>query len=140
MSLNKPWKVVLVFAGVFLAGVVCGGPLLATIQQYRHDRRPPFIDRTMARYERELGITPEQKERIWPILTRIQKDWRQLKQENVRNLLGVIDRMYTEIGGELTPEQRIKLEKMRDESRERTERLQGRQHQREERQDRRHSH
>lgn len=140
MSLNKPWKVVLVFAGVFLAGVVCGGPLLATIQQYRHDRRPPFIDRTMARYERELGITAEQKQRIGPILTRIQKDWRRLKQENVRNLLEVVDRMYTEISSELTPEQRIKLEELRQESRQRTERLQGRQHEREERQDRRRAH
>jgi uncharacterized membrane protein len=140
MSMNKPWKVVLVFAGVFLAGVVCGGPLLATLQKYRYDRRLPFIDRTMGRYEHELGITSEQKERIRPILIRIQKDWRQLKQENVRNLLGVIDRMYTEIGSELTPEQRIKLEKMREESRARTERLQGRQHEREERQDRKQTH
>lgn len=137
MSMNKPWKVILVFAGVFLAGVITGGPLLGLLQNYRQERRPAFADRTMVRYERELGITSAQKEKIRPILLRAQDDWRRLRQENVQHLTALVDRMHMEVATELTPEQQTKLEDMRKELRKRTERLRGRVHDRERAQERR---
>lgn len=137
MSMNKPWKVGLVFVGVFLAGVLCGGPLVVRWQNYQNENRPPFIERTLARYERDLGITAAQKEKIRPILLSIQKEWRQLRQNNVRQLQAVVDRMHDGVAAELTPEQHAKLEEMRKETHQRTELLRGRQHDREERQDRR---
>lgn len=140
MSMNKPWKVVLVFVGVFVAGAIAGGPLAMWVQNYRHERRPPFVDRTMERYERELQISEAQRGKIWPVLLRAQTEWRALREENVRKMSEVIDRMHAEVAAELTPEQQTKLEKMRQELRARAERLRGRAHDREERQDRRQRH
>ena len=80
----------------------------------------------MRRFENELNLTEVQKEKIEPILLRTQTEWRQFRQENVKNLMGVIDRMHLDVAAELTPEQQVKLEVMRKELRERTERLRGR--------------
>lgn len=138
--MNKPWKVVVAFAGVFVAGAVAGGPLLALIHKIQHDRRPPFAERTMERYERELGISAAQRERIQPILLRVQDDWRQLRQRHVEELMEVVDRMHTEVSAELTPDQRPKLEAIRMELKTKVERYRGRTHDRERREDRRAAH
>lgn len=129
--MNKPWKVILVFVGMFLAGAIFGGPLLGWYRDYRQERRPPFAERTMERYQRELKITAAQEERIRPILLRMQAEWRRLRQENVRNLSAVVDQMHREVAAELTPEQQVRLEEMRKELRLRTERLRGRVRERE---------
>jgi hypothetical protein len=124
--MNKPWKVILAFAGVFVAGVICGGPLLDRIRARAEAKRPPFAERTMKRFEKEFNLTAEQKQKIEPILLRAQKDWRQFRQDNMRNLTGVIDRMHVELAAELTPDQRGKLEKISNEFRARAERFRGR--------------
>ena len=126
--MNQPWKVILAFAGVFLAGVICGGPLLDWVRERSEAKRPPFAERTMRRFENELNLTEVQKGRIEPILLRTQTQWRQFRQENVRNLMGVIDRMHADIAAELTPEQRTKLEAISNEFRARAERFRGRIH------------
>ena len=124
--MNQPWKVILAFGGVFLAGVICGGPLLDWIGERADAKRPPFAERTMRRFENELNLTEVQKEKIEPILLRTQTEWRQFRQENVRNLMGVIDRMHLDVAAELTPEQRVKLEAISNEFRARAERFRGR--------------
>lgn len=124
--MNKPWKVILVFAGVFLSGVICGGPLLEWYKHQREERRPPFVERTMERYQRELKITAEQEAEIRPILLRVRAKWRQARDENVRTLTEIVDHMHLEVAAELTPEQQVKLEEMRKELRARAERLRGR--------------
>ncbi len=129
--MNKTWKVILVFVGVFLAGAISGGPIQGWYRNYQQERRPPFAERTMERYQRELKITAAQEERIRPILVRMQGEWRRLRQENVRSLSAVVDQMHREVAAELTPEQQVKLEEMRKELRLRTERLRGRVHDRE---------
>src|SRR4051812_38380816 len=131
--MNQPWKVILAFVGVFVAGAICGGPLAGWVIARAQDNRPAFADRTMHRFEKELVLTEAQKEKVFPILTRAQKDWRQLRQDNVRNMMVVIDRMHEELSAELTPEQRVKLEVMRKEFRARAERFRGRVNDRERR-------
>lgn len=124
--MSQRWKVILAFAGVFAAGVVCGEPLSAWYSRYEARHRPPFAERTMKRYERELHLTPAQREKVGPVLVRWQDEWRRLRQENVRAMTTLIDRMHAEVGAELTAEQREKLELMRQELRARAERLRGR--------------
>lgn len=124
--MNQPWKVVLAFVAVFVAGLVCGGPLLTRVKERQQESRPPFAERTMQRFEKELQLTEAQKERIAPILQRTQTDWRQFRQDNMRNLTGVIDRMHADIAAELNPEQRGKLEEISNEFRQRAERFRGR--------------
>lgn len=124
--MNKPWKVILAFAGVFVSGVICGGPITGWIRHRQHENRPPFAERTMVRFEKELKLTPAQKEKIQPILVRAQQEWRQSRQENMRNMTGVIDRMHDDLGAELTPEQRSRLEEIRLEFKKRAEDIRGR--------------
>lgn len=80
----------------------------------------------MRRFEKEFDLTEEQKKRIEPILLRAQTVWRQHRQENMRNLTGVIDRMHAELAAELNPEQRKKLDVISQEFRTRAERFRGR--------------
>lgn len=80
----------------------------------------------MRRFEHELKLTDSQKERVLPILLRAQQEWRQARQENVKVLTGVIDRMHADLSAELAPEQRTRLEEMRKEFRVRAERFRGR--------------
>jgi hypothetical protein len=124
--MNQPWKVILAFLGVFLAGIVCGGPLAGWLRDRQLDNRPAFAERTMERFERELKLTEDQKKRILPILMKTQKEWRQARQENMRSMTAMLDRMHTELAAELNPEQREQLEKMRTEFRSRAERFRGR--------------
>lgn len=124
--MNQPWKVILAFVGVFVAGMICGGPLIGWIKAKAEEKRPPFAERTMHRFEHELNLTDTQKERIEPILQRAQADWRRFRQDNMRNLTGVIDRMHAEIASELAPDQRVKLEVISNEFRKRAERFRGR--------------
>jgi hypothetical protein len=126
--MNQPWKVVLAFVAVFVAGLICGGPLLNWAKERLQENRPPFAERTMRRFEKELELTEAQKERITPILQRTQTDWRQFRQDNMRNLVGVIDRMHVDVAAELNPDQRGKLEVISNEFRKRAERFRGRVH------------
>ncbi len=80
----------------------------------------------MHRFERELKLTETQKERVLPILLRAQQEWRQARQDNVKVLTAVIDRMHTDLSAELAPEQQARLEEMRKEFRARAERFRGR--------------
>jgi hypothetical protein len=124
--MNQPWKVVLAFVGVFVAGAICGGPLAGWLRERQQAHRPAFAERTMRRFEHELKLTETQKERVLPILLRAQQEWRQARQENVKVLTGVIDRMHTDLSAELAPEQQARLEEMRKEFRSRAERFRGR--------------
>jgi predicted amidophosphoribosyltransferase len=126
VRMNQPWKVILAFAGVFVAGAICGGPLADWARKWHHQNRPPFAERTMRRFERELHLTPEQKEKIAPILRRAQTDWKQFRQENFRNLTGVLERMHVELSAELDATQRQKLEGISQELRARAEQFRGR--------------
>jgi len=124
--MNQPWKVVLSFTAIFIAGMMCGGPVLEWVRERLRENRPPFAERTMQRFVKEFNLTEEQKQKIEPILLRTQRDWRQYRQDNVRNLVGVIDRMHVDVAAELTPEQRGRLTEISNEFRARAESFRGR--------------
>ena len=124
--MNQRLKVILIFTGVFVAGAVCGGPLVGRFlrsdrPEWRRGLRPQVLERL----EEDLGLTAAQKEKVRPVVMRAQEEMQRLRRENVRNLAVVMDRMHTEISAELSPEQRVKLEDMRKRFRERAERVRG---------------
>lgn len=124
--MNKPWKVILAFVGVFLAGVICGGALAPW---WPRPERPPGGPRgggartVMERLEKQLDLTEVQKEKIRPIVERMQAETQKLRRESMREFTAAMERMNTAIAAELTPEQRRKLEDMRRRFRERAERF-----------------
>jgi len=124
--MNKPWKVVLAFVGVFVAGGLCGSALsLRLLRGFHLGGRPPVRLNIMGRLEKSLNLTEAQKEKIRPIVQRTQQETQRLRRENVRDLAAVMDRMHADLKAELTPEQGVKLEEMRKRFRERAERVRG---------------
>jgi len=112
--MSKPWQVWLVLTAIFVAGGVCGG-----LVGYRIDRRglhhqpPPrdWVVRRIGRIDREIGLTPEQRQRIQPIVERNIDELTQAWRQSMVGSREIVEKMEREIGAELTPEQRARLEK-----------------------------
>lgn len=125
--MNKPWKVILAFAGVFLAGVICGGawaPRWWFAPERPMGARPGGGPQSLLpRLEKQLKLTEAQTDRIRPIVERMQVETQRLRREGVREFTAAMERMNLAIAAELTPEQRVKLEEMRKKFRERAEHM-----------------
>jgi Spy/CpxP family protein refolding chaperone len=65
-----------------------------------------------------LELTPEQKEKIRPMVERADEEVRRLRQGSLKETGVVLRRLQQEIAGELTAEQRKKLEKLQERQRE----------------------
>ncbi len=129
----KSWKVILAFAGVFLAGGICGGLVARRVEKfYRPGGKPPvaqaFWPQVIHRLDEKLSLTPEQKEKIRPIVQRTQAEVQKLRRDHFAGVSHAMERMHAEIDVLLTPEQRIKLEELRSKLRERIERERGEMH------------
>lgn len=123
MSMDKSWKVILAFAGVFLAGVIFGGALAPDWLKFERPPavRPPFAERVMQKFDEELELTPEQKERVRPIVNRMAEETQRMRREGAITFRTVMDGLTAEMALELTPEQRGKLAEMRKRFQERAE-------------------
>jgi hypothetical protein len=120
--MNQRWKIISAFLAVFLAGVVCAASANSWFRGHNGGRLS-FAEKTMERFEGLLVLTPGQTERIRSIVIQSQKDWRQMRRDGLQKISGVFDRMHDEVAAELLPEQRVKLEAIREEFRIRAERL-----------------
>jgi len=116
----KVWKVILAALVIFSAGVVTGRltfqldlltpppPERSTRNFQRSRQRPELIDRM----EKELSLTPEQRERIKVILKdsrdRMKRLWESVSPQADEEF----KRVHTEIMAELTPEQAAKNEEL----------------------------
>ena len=125
--MNKPWKVVLAFAGIFLAGIVVGGLVtLRVVKHYAQQRLPApdqFGPQLMRRFATQLDLTPEQKEKIKPIVMQGADELRQLRRSTEGTTRAVIERMQGEIAAVLTPEQKTKFDDLISQQRERMKRF-----------------
>ena len=130
--MEKPWKVIVAFVGVFVAGGIFGAALaLRWAGPPRGAHRPGIGElHMMDRLSLELLLTPEQKQKIAPIVARAEAETRRLRRESVQSFRAVMERANTEIAAELTPEQRAKLDNMRKRFRERIERFRMRERER----------
>lgn len=120
--MNKPWKVFLAFTAIFLAGSVFGGLLTMRFGQHFGSRRgapPSPPSPVMLRiFADRLELTPEQKEKIRPMVELADKEMRRMRQVSIKEAGLVLRRLQQEFSKELTPEQRAKLEKMQENQRE----------------------
>jgi Spy/CpxP family protein refolding chaperone len=125
--MNKPWQVCLVLVAIFAAGGISGG--LVAFQIARKYAPPPpgvWIARRIENVARELQLTPAQMERVQPIVKRNVEELTKLSRQSMQTVHGMLERMETEIGAELTPEQRTKYEQILKERREVRRRMQER--------------
>jgi hypothetical protein len=152
--MDVPWKVILAFVGVFIAGAIFGGVFTIGVSARRFANVPragPATDRPFTRlpaakqpettvgagaqssgrpvsqaranpitpalmkqFTRRLNPSTEQEETLRKILGRAGEDYHRLRQENFAEVARVTERMYADVSGVLTLEQRSELEKMRN--------------------------
>lgn len=95
------------------AGVVPPAPGGTTVAPQPAPRPNPITVQLMTQFTRRLSPTPEQRDELRKILGRAGEDLQRLRQENLADVTRVTERMYADIAGVLTLEQRSELEKMR---------------------------
>lgn len=127
--MQTPWKVIAAFIGVFIAGSVFGGFFALRVDRDR-GRGPqkrveqpqplgPLTLRLMRSYADRLELTLEQKEKLRPVMERAGEDIRRVQQSQFREMGVLIERLQADVAQVLTPEQKVKLEAMKQQQRER---------------------
>jgi Spy/CpxP family protein refolding chaperone len=126
MSMNKPWQVCLILFAIFAAGIVSGGLVAFRVARRNAPHFPApevWVARRFDQLNRELNLTPQQKERVAPIVKRGTEELVKWHRQSLRASREVLERMEKDIAAELTPEQRTKFEQYLNARRERIRRL-----------------
>jgi Spy/CpxP family protein refolding chaperone len=116
------WKAILIFTGVFLAGVVTGGLAALRFAKAVVRERPPFEQmgaQQLKRLNDRLNLTEVQRERIRPILNEAGEELRRIRREQLKEGAQIMERAHQRIAAELDPRQREAFEEMRRALRER---------------------
>src|ERR1035437_778764 len=106
--MDKPWKVILAFTGIFLAGILVGGLVTLRWGKNMAQRLPmseQYGPKVIGRLVTRLALAPEQQAKIKPIVDQAAQELRQLRRTTQRTSASVIERMQGEIAAQLTPEQ-----------------------------------
>lgn len=104
----KHWKILLLMAGVFLAGLVCGSVLTATAigkAVVRGLSMEGWSRRTTRDLQHQLRLTPEQTQKAQTIAERYQPEVIALRNDTFKRFGALHKRFNTEIQTLLTPEQ-----------------------------------
>jgi gas vesicle protein len=110
-------KLISYLAAIFLAGGVTGATVAVTAGKQMM-AEPPRNGHIETRYLKErfqskLGLTPEQIRSIEPILETMSEQLKNIRGETSKRIAAVVKNSYDQIGKDLTPEQRQKLEEMK---------------------------
>lgn len=119
--MTKPWKLILLLVGIFIAGGITGAVVTVRVgREWFANRSMPdrWASIHLKKLSEKLGLKPEQEEQILPIIRRNRDDLNDVKMECQAQIRTVFERMEREIIVILTPEQRPKYEKLIQEMRE----------------------
>jgi len=121
---DKPWKLVLLLTGIFLAGGVAGGFVTVRVMHNLAQKGQPeqWGPNRLKAYAKRLELTPSQVETLRPIIKRHVDELNQIRLNGFREARALIEKMEKEIETVLTPDQKIKFEQMNQEMRERFQR------------------
>lgn len=117
-------KIILAVGGIFVAGAVTGGFVswrfadrLIHQKQVQQTRIGPTEIGT--RLAEQLKLSPEQKEKIRPIISETSDELRKVRREAFSQTAALIEKMDADLSRELTPEQRVLLKDIRAKEEER---------------------
>jgi Spy/CpxP family protein refolding chaperone len=140
--MDKSWRVIFAFVGIFIAGTISGGLITLRVVQKVSERRngPPFRfnpggqnpnqnpnsgqppqygTQLFRRITAQLDLTEDQSEKIKPIELRANEDLRRVRRDAQHATEVILERTQDEIAAVLTPEQRAKFEELVAKGRER---------------------
>ena len=120
--MDKPWKVILAFTGIFVAGILVGGLVTLRWGKNVSQRQPmgeQFGPQLMERLVTQLDLTPEQQAKVKPIVDAAPEELKQVRRTTQRTSAAVLVRMQGDIGTVLTPEQKTKFDTQVGQARER---------------------
>jgi uncharacterized membrane protein len=126
--MNKPWKLVLLLVGIFLAGGVTGAFVMMRIGRNLISGRPmpdQWAPMHLKRLAEKLELKPEQVEELRPIVKANMEELGRMRTRSMAESKVVFERMQREIEAKLTPEQRVKFDQMNKEMRERARKFMG---------------
>jgi Spy/CpxP family protein refolding chaperone len=115
MNRTLQWKLLVGFLLVFLAGGVTGtfiGVAHARHQFFNSPHRAFLKERMGERLRTQLNLTPEQVEKISPIVERSTAELEAIRTETARRVHETMTQAHREMAGNLTPEQRQKLQQI----------------------------
>ena len=113
MNNSLRWKLILAFVLVFLAGAACGffGALHVHHFFARMDSGA-MAQHLKQRLRAELKLTPEQMQKISPIIDRAASELKTKREQTMRDVHEIFKQAHREMQPFLTPEQRTRLEQL----------------------------
>ena len=124
MNATDRWKIVLTLFAIFVAGAVTGGFLTIRAMKYEMPRRievPPGTPFSVDRWLAHLHLTPDQDQKLRPIIEQVDNELRNLRALDLREIEGILDRAQDRMNPVLTPGQRERLRQMLEERKQRLE-------------------
>jgi len=114
MNKSLRWKLILAFVLIFLAGAACGffGALHVRQVFFAHMAPDSMAQHMKERLRAELRLTPDQMQKISPIIDRAASQLKATREQTMRSVHDIFSQTHHEIQPLLTPEQRIKLQEM----------------------------
>ena len=110
-------EVICYLTAIFVAGGVTGATVaaMATKKMLAEPPRPEHMEShyLKERFQSKLGLTPEQEKIIEPIVEKMSKELKSIRGETTKRVSAIMKSSYDQIGRELTPDQRQKLEEMK---------------------------
>ena len=113
MNNSLRWKLILAFVLVFLAGAACGffGALHVHHFFARMDSGA-MAQHLKQRLRAELKLTPEQMQKISPIIDRAASELKTKREQTMRDVHEIFKQAHREMQPFLTPEQRTRLQEL----------------------------
>ncbi len=116
--MGSNWKLILVFAVLFLAGGVTGSLITHSLMRrqlpgMQHNSHN-WTDALMQRLTRAAHLTPEQAEKFRPRIEAAVKQMQSIQIQAMQQVGDAVDAALTEIEPELNPEQQKGLEHFRE--------------------------
>ena len=108
------WKVVLLVLATFVVGAVTGAFFVigSAKDEMRRNRDPRrWFSNTPERWVSEMKLTPDQEQKVRPILQQIDDELTNLRALDLRETEGILTRGEDRINAILKPQQREELHK-----------------------------
>jgi Spy/CpxP family protein refolding chaperone len=122
MSGLDRWKIVLTLIAIFVAGAVTGGFFAIRAMKYETpgwSEAPIATPFAVGRWLGRLHLTPDQDQKLRPIIEQADNELRNLRALDLREIEGIFDRAQDRMNPVLTPDQRERLRKMLEERKQR---------------------